>query len=101
MTGPGMFITSEAAGRALLELRARDDLACYTADPSLFFPSGTAEERERKETEAKAICATCPARPQCRDYGLRYETHGTWGGLTEVDRRRLKRRKRRGRETAA
>lgn len=51
----------------------------------LFFP----KPRDRKAiAEARAMCARCPVKKACFDYaldnGLR---QGTWGGLTEVERR--------------
>ena len=55
----------------------------------LFFPPTTSErrdERELRERRAKAICATCPVRSECREYALEIrEPHGIWGGLNEVE----------------
>ena len=57
----------------------------------LFFPPSTVErkdERERRETKAKAICMVCPVRLECLDFAMSIrEPYGIWGGLTEADRR--------------
>lgn len=57
----------------------------------LFFPPSTFErkdERERRETKAKAICGVCPVRAECFEHAVAIrEPFGIWGGLTEVERR--------------
>lgn len=65
--------------------------ACVGVDPNIFFPHDKHEERQ-----AKAICASCPCKAACLGIALRRnEEHGIWGGLTEAERRSLKRRQRR------
>jgi WhiB family redox-sensing transcriptional regulator len=67
--------------------------SCRGPESVLFFPPTTSErrdERELRERRAKAICATCPVRSECREYALEIrEPHGIWGGLNEVERRAL------------
>jgi WhiB family redox-sensing transcriptional regulator len=63
--------------------------ACRTAGPSLFFsPDGERGARKRRrESAAKAICATCDVAEICAAYALAWrEPYGTWGGLSEADR---------------
>ncbi len=71
--------------------------ACRGADTTLFFAPSYFEKREEKdarEVRAKAICARCPVRDQCLEYALRIrEPHGIWGGLNEMERRQLLRRR--------
>ena len=48
----------------------------------------TADERARRESAAKQVCAQCRALDECRAYALRVrEPLGVWGGLTETERR--------------
>jgi WhiB family redox-sensing transcriptional regulator len=67
--------------------------ACRGADTTLFFAPNYFEKRHQKEgreAKAKAICARCEVRVQCREYALRIrEPHGVWGGLNEFERRVL------------
>ncbi|MGL5859419.1 MAG: WhiB family transcriptional regulator [Angustibacter sp.] len=66
------------------------DGSCRWADPSVFFhPDGErGPSRVRRDAAAKAICGTCPVLIQCRDHALNArEPYGTWGGLTEDERR--------------
>src|SRR6266567_3750573 len=59
--------------------------ACAGADPETF-SAATPEA----EAEAKAICARCPVRPQCRDYALATaQEWGIWGGLSVAERAAL------------
>lgn len=57
-----------------------------------------ADDRVSQE-EALRVCARCPekTRDECLEWSLEYGEHwGTWGGMTEQDRARLRRLRRRG-----
>jgi WhiB family redox-sensing transcriptional regulator len=70
------------------DVRWREDAACRGLETDVFFPA-TDEEAE----EAKAVCAVCPVREECLEYALATrQEDGVWGGLTETERRRLRRR---------
>ena len=36
--------------------------------------------------EAKKVCDSCPVLSDCREWGLRYERFGVWGGMTPNER---------------
>jgi WhiB family redox-sensing transcriptional regulator len=64
--------------------------ACRGLDPDIFYPSSD-EEAE----EAKGICADCPVQQVCLEFALTHrERDGVWGGLTERERRRALRQRR-------
>lgn len=65
--------------------------ACRGLDPELFHP-GPGES----PAAARAVCCSCPVRAECAEWALfgRVEHHGIWGGLTELDRRRIRRARR-------
>jgi len=45
----------------------------------------------RLRKEAQNICLTCPVMAACRDYAMANPSlSGTWGGLTEQDRERMR-----------
>jgi WhiB family redox-sensing transcriptional regulator len=73
-------------------LTPEDDLwqekaLCAQTDPEAFFP-----EKGGSTREAKRICQGCEVRDACLDYALAHdERFGIWGGLSERERRRLKR----------
>ncbi len=61
---------------------------CAQTDPEAFFP-----EKGGSTREAKKICTGCDVRSECLEYALAHdERFGIWGGLSERERRRLKRR---------
>jgi WhiB family transcriptional regulator, redox-sensing transcriptional regulator len=71
----------------------RAEAACRVEDPELFFPIGTTEPALRQAHDAKAICAVCPVTRQCLSWALESnQDTGIWGGLTERERRSLRRR---------
>jgi WhiB family redox-sensing transcriptional regulator len=63
---------------------------CLGADPELFYPSS-----DDAAGAAKEICFVCPVREPCLEYAITArEKQGVWGGLTEKERRRLVRQRR-------
>lgn len=76
----------------------RDRAACLDEDPELFFPIGNTGPALQQIEEAKAICRTCPVIDECLRFALENgQDAGVWGGLSEDERRALKRRKARAR----
>lgn len=41
---------------------------------------------------AKGICNQCTHRIECAEWGIKYERFGIWGGLTELDRKTIRRK---------
>ncbi|MEM9036962.1 MAG: WhiB family transcriptional regulator [Actinomycetota bacterium] len=73
---------------------------CLGVDPDLFFP-----ERGASTREAKEVCRGCVVREDCLEYALaKGEKFGIWGGMSERERRRIRRERalrRRAQEAAA
>ena len=66
---------------------------CRDEDPELFFPIGTTGPALLQVEQAKAVCRRCPAARDCLDWALATgQDSGVWGGLSEDERRALKRR---------
>lgn len=62
---------------------------CSQADPEAWFP-----DKGGSCKEAKKICAVCPVRNECLQYALENrEVWGVWGGLSEFERKQLRKRK--------
>lgn len=85
MTGARPFVPVDLLGDA----PEWHDLAlCAQTDPEAFFPLKGGSSRE-----AKSICQRCEVRGDCLDYALGHdERFGVWGGLSERERRKIKRR---------
>lgn len=65
----------------------QDRALCAQTDPEAFFP-----EKGGSTREAKRICQGCEVKGECLEYALHNdERFGIWGGLSERERRRLKR----------
>jgi WhiB family transcriptional regulator, redox-sensing transcriptional regulator len=70
----------------------REFARCRGVDPEIFYP---ASDDDADTDAAKAICAHCPVREACLEHALTArEREGIWGGLTERERRRILRRRR-------
>jgi len=72
----------------LEELGWQERALCAQTDPEAFFP-----EKGGSTREAKKVCLSCDVRVECLEYALEQdERFGIWGGLSERERRRLKKR---------
>ncbi|GGS25832.1 WhiB family transcriptional regulator [Actinokineospora fastidiosa] len=71
----------------------RHRAACRDEDPELFFPVGTSGPALSQVEQAKAVCARCPVAASCLAWALESgQDAGVWGGMSEDERRALKRR---------
>ncbi|WP_292674563.1 MULTISPECIES: WhiB family transcriptional regulator [unclassified Microbacterium] len=83
---PGVRRQEPAEADSTLAWQA--DALCAQTDPEAFFP-----EKGGSTRDAKRICTTCDVRGECLEYALQNdERFGIWGGLSERERRKLKRR---------
>jgi WhiB family transcriptional regulator, redox-sensing transcriptional regulator len=66
----------------------QSDSLCAQTDPEAFFP-----EKGGSTRDAKKICGSCEVRVHCLEYALENdERFGIWGGLSERERRKLRKR---------
>jgi WhiB family redox-sensing transcriptional regulator len=84
------------------DYRWRDHALCRDTDPELFFPIGTTGLALVAIDRAKQVCAECEVRVECLDFALETnQDSGIWGGLSEEERRAIRReRAARARRTA-
>jgi WhiB family redox-sensing transcriptional regulator len=102
-TGPSAAGARSGAITSILSIPAEFDhqawrrsAACRDINLALFFPVGSTGAAIHQIAAAKSVCRECPVRLACLQYAL--ETHqddGVWGGHDEVERRELRRRRRR------
>lgn len=64
------------------ELRDKE-ANCLGEDPELFGQDKTSQL-------ARDICQDCPLNSWCLEFGLWNDQHGTWGGLSQHERRVIK-----------
>ncbi|HEY0559104.1 MAG: transcription factor WhiB [Mycobacterium sp.] len=69
------------------ELGWQQKALCAQTDPESFFP-----EKGGSTREAKRVCQSCEVQAECLEYALTHdERFGIWGGLSERERRRVRR----------
>ena len=67
----------------------QDYANCLGVVPDLFFP-----ERGASTREAKEVCRGCVVREDCLEFALQNgEKFGIWGGMSERERRRIRRQR--------
>ena len=90
--GPDVLGAAGTFDPGLLALEGEDQgwqerALCAETDPEAFFP-----EKGGSTREAKKICTGCEVRADCLEFALANdERFGIWGGLSERERRRLRR----------
>ena len=63
----------------------QDYANCLEADTNLFF-----SELKSKVAKAKALCSDCPVKAECLQFAIDNNIeYGTFGGLTETERKNL------------
>ncbi|MFJ9855277.1 WhiB family transcriptional regulator [Streptomyces sp. NPDC101150] len=76
----------------------RHRAVCREEDPELFFPVGNTGPALLQIREAKAVCSRCPVMKKCLQWAFESgQDSGVWGGLSEDERKAMKRRARRNR----
>ena len=71
----------------------RHHAACRDEDPELFFPIGNTGPALLQIDEAKRVCQRCAVMEPGVQWALESgQDSGVWGGLSEDERRALKRR---------
>jgi WhiB family redox-sensing transcriptional regulator len=79
--------------RSRTEMDWRHRAACRDEDPELFFPIGNTGPALLQIEEAKQVCQRCPVMEPCLSWALESgQDSGVWGGLSEDERRAMKRR---------
>ena len=72
----------------------RDSALCRDTDPTLFFPIGATGMALVAIAEAKRVCGECAVAGACLDYALlTNQDSGVWGGLSEEERRDIRRQR--------
>ena len=71
----------------------RHEAACREVDPELFFPIGNSGPALLQIEEAKQVCRRCSVMDACLRWAIDSgQDAGVWGGMSEDERRALKRR---------
>ena len=71
----------------------RHKAVCRDEDPELFFPVGNSGPALAQIADAKLVCNRCPVVTECLTWALESgQDAGVWGGMSEDERRALKRR---------
>jgi WhiB family transcriptional regulator, redox-sensing transcriptional regulator len=79
--------------RSVAAMDWRHHAVCRDEDPELFFPIGTSGPALLQVEQAKAVCRRCSVTDECLKWALESgQDAGVWGGMSEEERRAVKRR---------
>ncbi len=89
--------TSRLVADQVLAPSWRAEAACRAKSAVHFFAPAHFErkpEKDAREGAARALCRGCPVQRDCLEFALMVqEPHGIWGGLNELERKRLTRKR--------
>ena len=89
-----MSILASSLALAAAEETWRDHALCQDTDPELFFPVGTTGHALTSIEHAKRVCRECRVSGDCLDFALETnQDSGIWGGLSEDERRAIRRKR--------
>ena len=89
-----MSILASSLALAAAEDAWRDHALCRDTDPELFFPVGTTGHALTSIEHAKMVCGQCRVSGDCLDFALETnQDSGIWGGLSEEERRTIRRQR--------
>jgi WhiB family redox-sensing transcriptional regulator len=87
------FTRTDPGTRSVAAMDWRHRALCRDEDPELFFPIGTSGPALLQVEQAKAVCQRCSVTDECLQWALESgQDAGVWGGMSEEERRALKRR---------
>lgn len=96
---PSSAIAAQQGVVIAMDWRSRAE--CLDKDPELFFPVGNTGPALLQIEEAKSVCRRCPVMDTCLQWALESgQDSGVWGGMSEDERRALKRRAARARRAS-
>lgn len=66
--------------------------SCRGQESINFFADNMSARGRAEQRAAVSVCENCPVIGECRDYALKYERFGIWGGMTEIQRTKERKR---------
>ncbi|MGH8898936.1 MAG: WhiB family transcriptional regulator [Egibacteraceae bacterium] len=81
-------------------LQWRERAACLGEDTERYFPVGASGPALDQIEQAKRVCAACVVCSECLEYALETNQDGVWGGMSQDERRSLRRSRQRARQAA-
>lgn len=89
-----MSILASSLALGLADDEWRDAALCRDTDPALFFPVGTTGNALVQIDQARVVCGECKVAAECLSYALETnQDSDIWGGLTEEERRVIRRKR--------
>jgi WhiB family redox-sensing transcriptional regulator len=89
-----MSILASSLALGAADYAWRDRALCRDTDPELFFPVGTTGSALVQIDRARQVCGECQVRAECLEFALETnQDSGVWGGLSEEERRAIRRQR--------
>lgn len=82
---------------SMFQLNSNETPACDGMDTNFFYPVGEANEdnvfaKDNVYPLLRQVCANCDVLDKCRDWAIKHEEWGFWGGMSVYERRKYRKK---------
>ena len=84
-------------GSLMFQINSNEMPACEGMDTNFFYPVGESNEdntwaKDNVYPQLRKVCANCDVLDKCRDYAIKHEEWGFWGGMSVYERRKWRKK---------
>ena len=81
----------------MFHLNEADTPACEGMDTNFFYPVGESNEdnawaKDNVYPQLRKVCGNCDVFDKCRDWAIKHEEWGFWGGMSVYERRQFRKK---------
>jgi hypothetical protein len=81
----------------MFQINSNETAACDGMDTEFFFPVSDEDldnpfGRDNVYPQLRKICGECDVLNKCRDWGIKHEEWGFWGGMSVYERRQWRKK---------
>ena len=82
---------------SMFQINENETPACDGMDTNFFYPVGESNEdnawaKDNVYPQLRKVCANCDVLDKCRDYAIKHEEWGFWGGMSVYERRKWRKK---------
>jgi hypothetical protein len=81
----------------MFQINSNESAACDGMDTNFFYPVGEDNEdnlwaKDNVYPQLRKICEECDVLEKCRDWAIKHEEYGFWGGMSTYERRKYRKK---------
>jgi hypothetical protein len=82
---------------SMFQINSNESPACEGMDVNFFYPVGESNDdnawaKDNVYPQLRKVCGNCDVLDKCRDWAIKHEEWGFWGGMSVYERRQLRKK---------